>query len=244
MTSLKDRTKYKKKSPYNCCEKEMDIVFEGDVIQYPIFLCSVCGEKRDEWSKWWQIYSLRWKEKNYWENTIDKPSCLIGYFCNKFKEFYGFSYAIDISNPIPYKGKEFVMARRILNMLGGNSSDIRIYIKWVFANKIKTSKKSVTSLGFFANAQFVNEFNFAKARSSVMKRYTMLPDDYIIWCKNNFPDFFEKQDFKTWNDLNLLVQYEKTYKLKNIEYKILMEAVNRSMLPFKNNEPDFRQLED
>lgn len=234
----------KEKPKCKICGLEVEVVFEGKGVQYPVFSCAKCGSSTNEWEKWWEMYSDRWREKEYWENAKDKPSCLIGYFCHKFNEFYGYPYTFDVSNPIPYKGKEFTMARRIIAMFDGDARDAAMYIKWAFTKKVKNRKKAITSLGFFTVSDFINEYKYAKAQSLVLRRQTTLPEDYIEWCSRECADIFEKHDFKTWNDLNALVSFVKTYKTAELEFKAVMEAVNRKMLNVVNGEPEFKKLED
>lgn len=234
----------KEKPKCKSCGTAVEIIFEGDGVQYPVYACPSCGNKNNEWEKWWKEYSLRWKEKDKWENPKDKPSCFLGYFCHKFFEFYKFPYTFDISSPIPYMGKEFTMARRIIAMFDGDAREASLYIKWVFTKKVRNRKKPITSLGFFTMADFINEFKYAKAQSQILKRHTPLPEEYLLWCKSDCPEIFEKHDFKTWNDLNSLVSFIKAYKVDGIEKKAVMEAVSRNMLPVSGNEPDFRKLED
>lgn len=233
----------KEKPKCKTCGLDVEIIFEGKIVQYPVFFCQKCGLKTNEWEKWWEIYSTRWQE-NYWDNPKDKPSCLIGYFCHKFNEFYGHPYTFDLSNPIPYKGKEFTMARRIIAMFDGNAKEAAHFIKWAFALKVKNRKKTITSLGFFTLPELINEYKHVKAQSIMLKRQTPLPEDFLNWCKQECANLFEKHDFKTWNDLNALVSFIKIYKTADLEKKVVYEAVNRKMLLVINNEPEFKKLED
>lgn len=234
----------KEKPKCKICGLETEIVFDGNGVQYPIFSCPKCGRGENEWEKWWNLYSTRWKENDCWNNNKDKPSCLIGYFCSKFNEFYGHPYTFNISSPIPYKGKEFTMARRIIAMFDGDAKEAAMYIKWVFAKKVISRKKAVTSLGFFTVSDFINEYKYAKAQSLVLRRQTPLPKDYLEWCSKECPALFEKHDFKTWNDLNGLVSFVRAYKNADLENRVVMEAVNRKMLALLGDEPDFKKLED
>lgn len=231
----------KKKTKFKCsCGKDLEVLFEGDFIQYPVFSCAEHGVQKNEWKKWWDIYSERWKERGYWDKAADKPSCILGYFCYKYKEFFGSPYTFTISSPIPYKSKDFIMARRLLTMFEGNAHDIRIFIKWMFAKKIRKNYP-VTSLGFFTNANFINEYKIIKSRSLILKRHTSLPDSFLNWCRNNKPEIFKKQDLNDWNDLNILVGYIKTYGDDSIEGTIIKEAVAQGLLKDKFS---FKKLED
>lgn len=227
------------------CEQDTEIEFEGDEIQYPVIFCKHCGYIQNEWKKWWEVYSNRWKEREYWNNKKDMPSCLVGYFCYKYHQFYGVPYSFSLSNPIPYRGKEFMIARRIISMLDGNAYEAAKYIEWAFKKKVITRKKSITSMGFFSLPEIVNEYKIAKANSLILKRSSLLPEDYLLWCKKECADLFEKHNFKTWNDLNILVAFIKTYQLKEgNEYKVVNEAIKRNMIPVINNEIGFIKLED
>lgn len=232
-----------RKSDHNCkiCGAKKEIVFEGDGIQYPVFYCPNHGkDERNEWAIWWEQYKDRWRQKEYWSKPADKPSCLIGYFCHKFKEFYGYDYTFEYSNPIPYKSKDFMMARRILAMMNADANDARVYIRWVFEKKVRSTKYTVTSLGFFASAPFVNEYKAAKARSKVLKRSTPIPKEFLDWCLQNYPKVLETHSLETWNDINGLVTFVKSYGKDNEENFVVSEAIRRGMLP----QNGFRKLED
>lgn len=232
----------KSKNLCNLCGSRKEVSFEGGGVQYPVFSCPVHGpDKRNEWKIWWEVYSERWRERKYWDSPADKLSCVVGYFCNKFKEFYGHPYTFELSNPIPYKSKDFVMARRILAMFQNNTSDVRVYIRWVFSKKVRSKKYPVNSLGFFASAAFVNEFKTAKARSQVLRRSTPLPADFLEWCSNCCTEVTEKHELNTWNDLNMLVGLMRSYDGFTGVEGVVAEAVKRGMLP---DGPEYRKLED
>jgi len=231
------------KKSHNCktCGAQKEVVFEGDGVQYPVFSCPEHGpDSRNEWKIWWEQYRDRWREKRYWDKPADKLSCIIGYFCHKYKEFYEYDYTFDYSNPIPYKSKDFVIARRILAMFNADANDVRTYIRWVFAKKLKSQKYNVTSFGFFASAPFVNEYKAAKAYSQVLRRSTKLPDHFLNWCRAYYPDVLETHSLETWNDLNGLVTFINSYGKDNTEYCVVREAIHRGMLP----EHGYRSLED
>lgn len=236
-----------KKSPVRCkvCGKDTIIEFAGDGVQYPVFSCIEHGVQRNDWEKWWNEYSDRWKDKKYWNKSPqDNLSCLIGYFCHKFKEFYGYPFTFSVSSPIPYTNKDFTMGRRILAMFDGDITDALVYIKWVFVKKVKTRKKPITSLGFFTLTDFINEFKYAKAMKKILKRHTPLPADYLVWCRENCSDIFEKHGFKTWNDLNALVLFIRSFGADGVEGKVVGEAVVRKMLIVKDGIVQLKILED
>lgn len=193
-----------------------------------------------EYDLWCSLYKDRWKESKYWDSNADKLSCLVGYFCHLFNKFYGYPYVFSFDGKSLYKGKDFTMARRILNMFDWNAREAKIYIRWVFEKRVKTVNYTVYSFGFFASQKFVNEYFHAKNRSMVLRRYTKLPQDFLSWCKNNHPDIFQQQELETWNDLNGLISHIKIYN-NGIESYIIDEAVKRRMLEDKFT---YKRLED
>lgn len=225
------------------CNKKLEIIFRGDKIQYPVFSCPEHGEMKNEWERWYDEYSTRWQEKERWLKNNEKLSCLIGYFCHKFFEFYGFSYTFDISNPIPYKNKDFMNGRKILSLLDNDAIDAKIYIRWVFEKKIVTTKRKITSLGFFVSSQFVNEYKYIKSQNTKITRSTELPNEFLNWCKNN-TQIFEKHSLKTVNDLVMLISYSRKFPLSESEEKVLNEAVNFKLIEKENNKYIAKGMEE
>lgn len=210
------------------CGEEKEVSFEGNGVQYPVFSCPKHGpDERNEWELWWNKYSDRGLKKEFWHNKKDRPSCVVSYFCHQYEGFYGFPYVMDYSNPIPYKNKDFTMARRIITMFGDNYLYIPNYIKWVFLKKVKSRKYLLNSLGFFASAKFVNEYMSARARYKKPKRSSSIPKDFLEWCKKNYPRVVEYHELESYNDLNMLsvAQNEKDEKM------VIAEARKRGILP-------------
>lgn len=242
MAHSKNQGGSRKSSKPSCalCGQEKEVSFEGNGIQYPVFSCPEHGpDERNEWELWWEQYSDRGLKKEYWQNKKDQPSCVVSYFCNQYQEFYGFPYVMDYSNPIPYKNKEFTMARRILAMFGSEVMLIPNYIKWVFMKRVKTRKYPINSLGFFASSKFVNEYKAARARSSKPKRSTNIPKSFLQWCEENYPKVVEYHELESYNDLNVLIALTETSAAPN-EAAVVTEARKRGILP----ESGYAQLEE
>lgn len=224
----------------DACGKQKEVSYEGNGIQYPVFSCPDHGpDARNEWELWWEKYSDRGMKKEYWQNKKDQPSCVVSYFCHMYNEFFGFPYIMDYSNPIPYKNKEFTMARRILAMFGEDYLHIPNYIKWVFKKRVKSTKYPVSSLGFLASSKFVNEYRAARARGAVLKRSTKIPKDFLQWCKENYPKVVEYHELESFNDLNILIALVETFS-ESAEAAVIDEARKRKILP----ESGYAQLEE
>lgn len=213
------------------CGKIKEVTFKGNGIQYPVFSCPEHQDlDKNEWEIWWEKYHDRYKDKECWKSLKDRPSCIVGYFCNEFYKFYGYSYVLDYNNPIPYKNKEFTMARKLMTMFGENYMWIPNYIRWVFDKRVKDRKKAITSFGFFALPDLVNSYFAARASQSVLRRSTPLPKEFLEWCGSTHPQIFERQELGTWNDLNGLVTHVKIYGEEGLEWQIVKEAIGRKLL--------------
>lgn len=247
MTKSKGHATSRKKSPVKCKECGLETIVEfveDGAAQYPVFSCLKHGIQRNDWQKWWQEYSERWRDKKFWDSPKDKLSCVIGYFCHKYKEFYGWPYIFDMSSPIPYKNKDFTMGRRILSMFDGNVGECLVYVKWVFKKKVKTRKRKVTSLGFFTLPEFANEYRQEKNNSQILKRCSLLPKDFLEWCENECPEVSAK-GLKTWNDLNALISFVDAFGKDVLENRVVEEATSRGLLKTgADGKPEFRKLED
>jgi hypothetical protein len=232
MVSSKSPRGSRKNSKPKCkeCGKEKEISFEGDGIQYPVFSCPEHGpDERNEWALWWEKYSKRGLKREFWLNKKDRPSCVVSYFCHKYQEFFGFPYTMDYSNPIPYKNKEFTMARRIITMFGDDFLQIPNYILWVFKKRVRSKKYPLSSLGFFASNKFVNEYRMARANNQKPKRSTKLPAEFLDWCRKNYPNVVEYNELESYNDLNMLVVLGEAGG--SDEKMVVQEARNIGILP-------------
>jgi len=233
----------KRKNHKKCkCGLTKQVEFAGEGVQYPTFYCVSCGpDKRNEWEFWWNEYRDNWKDDEKWDRLSDGLSCVVGFFCYFYEEFYGEPFAFSYQSVKPYTDKDFMMARRILAMFDGNAREIKTYIRWVFAKKIKTPKYGIQGLGFFSMQKFVNEYKQAKARAKRITRFGPLPKSFVNWCKENVPEIFESQELNSWNDLNGVVSVVKNYGKEGPEWCIAKEAVKIGMLP---PGPEYRKLEE
>jgi hypothetical protein len=166
----------------------------------------------------------------------------VGFFCAKYAEFYGHPFHFLYAHPNPYKGKDFMMARRLLTMFNQDAKAARTYIKWVFTFRIKDTSRAIRSIGFFVSQQFIAEYMQARARSRVLRRSTPLPTEFVDWCLQHAPEAMDRQEFETWNDLNFMVTYVRQNQDSDCaEHLVVAEAVRRGMLP---PGPGYAKLED
>ena len=223
------------------CKASMEVEFCGETALYPAYICpNGCEGPKNEWEKWWSEYFNRWETEEYWNIKKEMPTCVVSYFCHRFFKHYGYAYSFDYNSPIPFKSKEFKTARKLLLMFEGKAKIVRNYIDWVFEKRIKRTNYTLTSFGFFGLGKLVNEYNNARARKRILRRSSPLPEDFLSWCEEKYPEIFNKRELKTWNHLNGLVSYVRSYGRENIEAEIIEEAVRRKMLPSTN---EYKKLE-
>lgn len=230
----------RKLTPKCKCGLEQEVDWQGDGVQYPVFSCPDCGPAKNDWEIWWNKYKDLWKDKQNWQEKKNYVSCIVGYFCHRYEEFYGRTFAFSYSSPTPYKDKQFTMARRLLVMFDGDAWEVGQYVKWGFT-KLISPNYHITGLGFFTKNDIANRFKVFRAKRRQIRRRTPLPKDFIEWCKTQATQIFDNQELENWNDLNGLVSVVKSYGMDNIEGKVVEEAVKRKMLP---EGPEYRKLGD
>ena len=232
----------RKKQVCHKCDSLLDVVFEGEGVQYPVFTCPECGPQKNVWADWWSRYSKLHLNPTAWNGGGDKRdllSCFVGRFCAMYQRFYNSPFTFSYTSPVPFKEKTFVMARRILAMFDGDAVAARKYLEWVFLHKIRTPKYTVRTLGFFASADFANEYRGYLAHLALLRRSTLLPPAFLAWCWENEPEIFDKTEFTVWNNLNGLVAHVKARGTDGPEKRVVEEAVKRGMLP---PGPEYRKL--
>jgi hypothetical protein len=191
------------------------------------------------WKKWWDQYSQLHKDQANWQEKKHALSCLVGFFCAEYEKFYGHPYTFSVVTPQPFKNKDFTMARRILAMMDGDALRAANYIKWAFHFKVRRRSYPVRSMGFFASADFINDYNVARAQAAVLRRSTPLPPAFLAWCRENEPEIFDRTELAVWNNLNGLVAHVKARGIDGPERRVVEEAVKRGMLP---PGPEYRKL--
>lgn len=130
----------------------------------------------------------------YWEKFFNKfldintlpieqwnTANLIGYFCKKYKDYYGLDYTFKFNSNSPGKSYEVYLFNKLSNMLSSNPQILKDYIDWVFAIKIMAKKKRITSMAFLTDTNSVNDYKFNKLlfdKNKSIDRSTTIPPIY------------------------------------------------------------------
>jgi len=131
-----------------------------------------------------------------------KPSHLLGYFCQKYKQHYQTDYKFKYNNPAPSKSFEVFQVKKLAQMLSSNPSILKEYIDWVYQNKVVKAKRKLTSISFMTVEGVVNEYKtkYLFSPNQNISRSTPLPEKY----QNVFKNF----QASTYGDIAFLSQLD------------------------------------
>lgn len=127
-----------------------------------------------------------------------KPAHLIGYFCKLYKEKYNIDYKFKFNSTAPSKCFEVFQIKKLAQGLTSDPVKLKKYIDWAFQEKIRISKKRITSIAFLAHEFMVTEYKM-KYLTGVLKeqtyeRTTLIPEEYLTIIKsfgNNISNYGE-----------------------------------------------------
>jgi hypothetical protein len=193
-------------------------------VNAPIFICEKCGNKNLTWKKFYDEYLQLFKKEENWNSNEHKISCIIGFFCYKYKEKYEVNYTFVPSNPNPYSSKECKDAWSVLAAFSGDANKVRKYMVWLFKNLNKNT--NIISFGYLKTQGLINKYNLKNATKDILHRESKLPMAFLNWCKQNCPKIFENYTLETMNDLGAILGACKTYKIdkNSSEHMIIEEA--------------------
>lgn len=131
------------------------------------------------------------KPSKHWQNFFHKLGMferfepnqwteiqLLGYVCDRYKKLYGREYSIAMKKA-PGKCSEMFFIKNMIRTLGTSNMNIaKEYVDWVYDIKIIPENKKIKTFSYFMTAGLVNEFQFKKSESEIIKRSTELPNHY------------------------------------------------------------------
>lgn len=222
--------KTKKRRPSDCkvktngeqCRGKYKLNYEDNA---PIFTCNKCEDKELTWKKFYNEYLQLFKDKDNWDSDKDKISCIIGFFCYMYEEFYQTSYIFVPQNPNPYGSKECKDAWKLLATFENDAHAVRRYIHWVFKKLIRGST-NITAFGYINSPGIIRKYNLYVQKKQSFSRASTLPSEFIKWCKTNVPEIFDEYELTTMNDLGALLSFVKFYNTNDNskEKKIILMA--------------------
>lgn len=196
----------------NCSKGKYKLQYENNA---PIFICNECGDLELTWKKFYNEYLQLYKDKVNWDIEKHKVTCIIGFFCHMYKDFYNTEYVFVPQNPNPYGCKECKDAWTLLATFKGNAHEVRKYIYWVFKKLIRQST-NIVSFGYINSPGIIRKYNLQNLKKKTITRSTRLPGEFIDWCKNNTPGLFNQYELSTVNDLGALLSTVKFYNSEEL----------------------------
>lgn len=218
----------KKTTPGGKCTGKYICEYEDDA---PVFVCEKCGDKELSWKKFYTEYLDLFRVKDNWDVDKHKVTCVIGFFCHMYREFYKTSYIFVPQNPSPYSSKECRDAHKLLAAFGGNAHQTRKYIYWVFTKLIRRNT-DITAFGYINTAGIIRKYKLQEQKKHILTRASNLPSAFIEWCKEYAVQIFDNYELSTMNDLGALLQYYDAH-IKNpdsIEAMVINEARERKLV--------------
>ncbi|MDP2685259.1 MAG: hypothetical protein Q8P20_09580 [bacterium] len=129
-------------------------------------------------SKPWQKFFKKFIEIETLPISSWTPVHQLAHFSVRYHRHFGKRFSFKVIGA-PSKCTEIYMIKRISGILGtSNQNTLAQYINWVFDKKIIPNKRTIRSLGFFANAGFCNEFHMHMSEKNKIYRHTELPGEY------------------------------------------------------------------
>lgn len=217
------KVKVKRRRPSQCkkCPGKYKLTYEDNA---PIYTCDKCADKELTWKKFYTEYLDLFKNKENWDNKKDQVSCIIGFFCHMYEEFYDTAYIFVPKNPNPYGAKECKDTWSLLAAFDGDAHEVRRYIFWLFKKGINKNT-TITHFGYINTPGLIRKYNLYAKRKHILRRESKLPSAFVDWCKKNTPEIFDRYELTTMNDLGMMVNYVGVY-----DFEIFKDADERKVL--------------
>ena len=229
------KVKAKKRRPSDCknlksgdCKGKYKLQYEDNA---PVFVCNKCSDKELTWKKFYTEYLQLYKEKDNWDVDKHKVTCIIGFFCYMYKEFYNTEYVFVPQNPNPYGCKECKDAWKLLATFKNDAHAARKYIYWVFKKLIRRNT-NITAFGYINAPGIIRKYNLHVQKKTLITRSTGLPKEFTEWCRTNTPTIFDNYELSTVNDLGALLSFTKFYKVDHmsVEAQVIQMAEKLSLV--------------
>jgi len=129
-------------------------------------------------------YWRRFKERldAYHETPVEgwKDEHVLGHVLRRYRDHYGFEYALSYTGP-PSKCKEMYTMRRVLLAIGAeqNMALAKKYVDWVYDKTIIPKNVEMKSLMFFLGGNLIYRFKMDTFKSRKITRATTLPKQYL-----------------------------------------------------------------
>jgi hypothetical protein len=188
----------------------------------PYLRCTSCEKENKDWVKWAEEYSSFWKEESRQSSKRDLPMCVLGYFCHKYKEHYGFDYVLSLHEKGLFFSQEFVIVKKIIKHISDYNT-ISQYIDWFFSEKCVKRRKKLLSISVLAAPALITEFKFFKQKSLKITRNTLLPQKMKEWILENAPSV-AMLNLTDFGDLKIFLQ---GYLCKNYDKEDVHRFVER-----------------
>jgi hypothetical protein len=191
----------------------------------PIFTCEKCGDRNLTWSKFYKEYLQLFRVKENWDNKKHQVSCIIGFFCHMYEEFYDTPYVFVPKNPNPFGSKECRDTWALLSAFNGNAHSVRKYIYWFFKHGL-SKNSNIISFAYINTPALIRKYMLHVKKKNILTRASKLPTAFVDWCREFAPSIFDSYALETMNDLGALLSYVQYYgsEVGDVEAQTIQRA--------------------
>lgn len=93
------------------------------------------------------------KDLKEWDKTD-----VLAYFCDKYYKKYNSEYSFKFNAPQPSKCFEVFNINKLTILLSSDPETLKLYIDWIFSEKVEKAKRKLTSISFLTNELYLREF--------------------------------------------------------------------------------------
>lgn len=195
------------------CGGTMEVLYNKNNIPY--LQCDRCSHKINDWVAWEEQYKDIWQDQENWKAKKNHLTCILGYFCARYKDYYGIDYTLSLNEKGLFRGSEINVLRRLYVMLENDPWKVKEYIDFIFNRKVQKRKKRITNLSYLVVQDFVQEFKLHVEQAKFVTRSTPLPSAMIAWVKKFAPEVENSVVLNDYGDLHLLLSHHKNGHFKN-----------------------------
>lgn len=210
------------------CSGKYVLKYEDNI---PIFTCSACGDRDLTWKKFFQEYLTLYSIKENWDVPANHVTCILGFFCHMYKEFYGIDYTFVPKNPNPYGCREIKQIWTLLASFENNAHEVRRYIYWLFKKRLSKSA-NIVSFGYLIVEGAIRQYKLYASKKTKLTRSSLLSSEFIAWCRENTPEIFKRFELTTINDLGALLKHVECWKPdeNSDEVKVIRLAEQKNLI--------------
>lgn len=161
------------------------------------------------------------KEIKEWNKTD-----ILAYFCNKYYKKYNSEYIFKFNTPQPSKCFEVFNINKLTILLSSDPETLKLYIDWVYSEKVEKAKRKLTSISFLSNDLYLKEFKQKYLSGNIsslpnIDRTLELPESILVKIKSI------DENILTYGDLAFILQSNSNIAKQIRDLDLDLSMINR-----------------